>query len=264
MSKSQTLEKEPNQTLLSEGSTIQLIVPVYNEGENVVTLYKQLQSDDVRFDEIKFIYDFDEDRTLPFISILRKNDPRVVAEKNTLGRGVVFALQFAFSRVRSGPVIVLMGDNSDKLSIIPCLIQEWERGASVVCPSRYMSGGEQHGGGLIKPILSRLGCRSLGLFGFPTSDATNNFKLYDGDWLRRQRIESRGGFEIALELCVKAVEDEKKVVEIPTIWRDRTAGESKFKLLKWLPHYLRWYFRALTVLVMRPIRRLMGFRATAN
>jgi dolichol-phosphate mannosyltransferase len=32
------------------------------------------------------------------------------------------------------------------------------------------------------------------------------------------------------------------VAELPTIWLERTIGQSNFKLRKWIPHYLKWYF----------------------
>jgi hypothetical protein len=35
------------------------------------------------------------------------------------------------------------------------------------------------------------------------------------------------------------------VAEVPTTWRDRTVGQSRFRLAAWLSHYLRWYCRAL-------------------
>ena len=58
-------------------------------------------------------------------------------------------------------------------------------------------------------------------------------------------IESEAGFELALELTVKATLDRRRVAEVPTTWRDRTAGESNFKLRQWLPHYLHWYWVAM-------------------
>ncbi len=228
---------------LDNSPKIQLVVPVYNEGDNVRTLHDSLLSENIEFHSLKFVYDIDEDTTLPVISELQEVDSRLFAEKNTIGRGVVNALRHGFENSRSGPVLVLMGDNSDKLSIIPEMIKYWERGAAIVSPSRYMEGGEQIGGGLIKSSMSRFAGWSLALFGFPTCDPTNNFKLYDGDWLAAQEIESVGGFEVAIELCCKAYEQRKKIVEIPTIWKDRTDGESNFKLFAWLPHYLKWYFR---------------------
>ncbi len=243
---------QSNAVELMADQHIQILVPVYNEGENVLELYKGLVDDSVPYDSLSFVYDMDEDTTLPFVAQMRENDARVRALKNEIGPGVVNALQFAFSNCSSGPVIVLMGDNSDKLSIVPEMIELWRQGAIIVSPSRYMKGGEQHGGGILKSGLSRLAGVSLKLLGFPTADPTNNFKLYDGAWLREQKIESEGGFEIALELCAKAFEQRETIVELPTIWRDRTMGESRFKLMKWLPHYLRWYFKCVGLLLKRP------------
>ena len=80
--------------------------------------------------------------------------------------------------------------------------------------------------------------------GVPTHDSTNNFKLYSRRFLDSVQIESSAGFELALELTVKATIAGSRVAEVPTTWRDRTAGQSNFKLRKWLPHYLHWYREA--------------------
>ena len=53
------------------------------------------------------------------------------------------------------------------------------------------------------------------------------------------------GFDIALEITVKAHRAGYRITEIPTVWRDRTAGASNFQLARWLPRYLRWYGLAL-------------------
>ena len=36
-----------------------------------------------------------------------------------------------------------------------------------------------------------------------------------------------------------------QVAEVPTTWRDRTAGQSRFKLWNWLPRYLYWYRKGM-------------------
>jgi hypothetical protein len=226
-------------------------VPVYDEGENVVRLYERLTAEGVPFESLSFVYDKDDDTSLPFVAQLRSRDPRVEATKNTDGPGVIRALKFAFRHVRSGPVIVLMGDLSDKLSIVPEMIRLWREGAVLVSPSRYMPGGRQHGGGLVKSTLSRVAGTTLGWLGFPTSDPTNNFKLYDGEWLRSQQIESEGGFEVALELCYKAYTQGREIRELPTEWYDRTSGASRFRLRAWLPRYLRWWSLSLVAVARR-------------
>lgn len=237
---------------------VQLLVPVYNEGENVIHLYEALNVDGIKFDLLRFIYDFDEDTSLPFIKQLAEKDRRVIADKNEIGRGALNALKWGFSRSEDGPVIVIMGDNSDKLDVIPNMIDLWKDGATIVSPSRYMKGGKKHGGGFIKSLMSEAAGRTLGLLGFPTTDPTNNFKLYDGVWLRNQSIESVGGFEVALELTYKAFIEDRKIVQFPTVWYDRIEGESKFKILKWLPHYLKWFFKCVAALIFGRQVRLPG------
>ncbi len=215
----------------------------------MLRLYDGLCGEQVLFDSLCFVYDLDTETGLPYIADISRSDSRVKAEKNGYERGVVNALKWIFAKCEPGPVIVVMGDNSDKLSIIGEMVNLWQSGADIVSPSRYMKGGKQHGGGLVKSSMSRVAGMSLKLFGFPTADPTNNFKLYDAEWLRAQQIESTGGFEIALELCFKAYAQGKRIVELPTGF-DRTEGKSNFKLMRWLPKYLRWYLAALRCLLL--------------
>ena len=56
-------------------------------------------------------------------------------------------------------------------------------------------------------------------------------------------------FEIGIEILVKTHVLNFAITEVPTIWKDRYAGTSKFKLWKWLPNYLKWYFY---LIVRRP------------
>ena len=108
-----------------------------------------------------------------------------------------------------------------------------------------MRGGHQVGGPPLKRLMSRTAGLTLHWFaGVPTHDPTNNFKLYSRRFLDTVTIESTAGFELALELTVKATLARRRVAEVPTTWRDRTAGQSNFKLRKWLPHYLHWYWAA--------------------
>lgn len=225
----------------SRDFAIQIAAPVYNEGDSVLTLYRSLIQSNIQFDELRFVYDIDTDTSLPFIADLAKTDTRVKADKNLYGKGVVNALRWIFSKAVKGPLIVVMADNSDKLSIIPEMINMWKDGSVVVSPSRYMKGGKLHGGPVFKGFLSRISGVFLSLLGFPTSDPTNNYKLYDGEWVSKQNIESEGGFEVALELTGKAYFQGNKITQLPTEWWDRTQGESKFKMWKWIPKYLRWY-----------------------
>jgi uncharacterized membrane protein len=139
-----------------------------------------------------------------------------------------------------------MADLSDPPTVINEMFRiAEEKDADIVCGSRYMKGGRQIGGPVVKGLMSRIAGLTLHHFaGVPTRDATNSFKLYRTSFLRQQKIESKGGFELGIELVSKAHIQKFKIYETPTVWTDRVAGKSNFKLLEWLPGYLKWYFHA--------------------
>ena len=59
--------------------------------------------------------------------------------------------------------------------------------------------------------------------------------------MRDVGIESDAGFELGIEMVAKARRRRLPVAEVATIWLDRSAGDSNFKVVAWLPQYLRWY-----------------------
>ncbi len=225
---------------------LNIIMPVFNEAENFPNVYKAVNEKIKTPHRVHVVYDFDEDTTVPVAKKISAKDKNLVLIKNTIGRGPLNAIKTGFDSIKSGPVLVVMADLSDDLTIVDKMYEEYLAGAQVVCGSRYMKGGKQIGGPLLKRILSRIAGTSLYYIRrVPTHDATNNYRLYDKRLLDKITIESNGGFEVAMEITVKAFILGARIVEIPTVWRDREAGKSNFKLWKWLPSYLRWYFYAL-------------------
>jgi hypothetical protein len=192
--------------------------------------------------EVVVVYDFDEDTTVPVVERLRDRMPEVRLHRNDLGRGVLNAIKAGFGTARAPHVLVTMADMSDDPADIDRMLELAQGGAAVVAGSRYMRNGHQVGGPLVKRTLSRIAGLSLHhVAGLATHDPTNNFKIYSQGLLQRVTIESEAGFELALELTVKAHLLGLPIAEVPTTWRDRTAGESRFQMRKWIPHYLRWY-----------------------
>jgi len=139
-----------------------------------------------------------------------------------------------------------MADGSDDPAQVEELASLVHQGAVVAAASRYMKGGRQIGGPLIKRTLSRIAGLSLYYLGrVGTHDATNSFKAYYTPFIEKVGIESDQGFEIGIELVAKARRARLPVAEIPTTWRDRSEGQSNFRVAAWIPHYLRWYLHAL-------------------
>ena len=235
---------------------LSIVVPVYNEGEAVAPVIRALTASVKTPHEILVVYDFDEDTTVPVVARLATELPTVRGHRNTLGRGVLSAMRAGMAASTGRFVLISMADGSDEPHIVDGMVSLARGGADVVAASRYMRGGRQLGGPLVKRALSRTAGLTLHWFGgVPTHDPTNNFKLYSRRFLDTVSIESRAGFELALELTVKATLTGRRVAEVPTTWRDRTAGQSNFRLRKWLPHYLRWYAVAFRGRLFRSPRR---------
>src|SRR5213592_857755 len=189
---------------------------------------------------------YDEDTTVPVVKRLQAELPQLRLHKNTLGRGVLNAMKSGLRAARGPFVLITMGDGSDDPADIDHMYALARGGADVVAGSRYMRGGRQLGGPLLKRTMSRAAGLSLHwLGGLPIHDATSNFRLYSKRLLNQVTIESRGGFELGLELTVKAYRLGMRVAEVPTTWSDRTAGQSRFRLWQWLPRYLHWYWRGI-------------------
>ena len=225
-----------------EAALLSVVVPVYNEADNIIPLLDQLNSSIAEPHETLIVFDFDEDTTLPHARAYSKHYPPLKLVKNTIGPGVLNALKTGLGQAKGDAVVVTMADLSDDVSQIPDMAELVRRGHGLVAASRYMPGGAQIGGPKVKGMLSRLAGLSLNLLtGVGTRDATNNFKAYSKDLLADVQIESGSGFELGLELTTKAYLGGHRIIEIPTVWQDRTAGESRFRVLKWMPGYLRWY-----------------------
>lgn len=235
---------------------LSIVMPVYKEGDAVEPEIRALSRDVATAHEILVVYDFDEDPTVPVIERLSREIPAVRGLRNDLGRGVLNAMKAGISAGSGDYVLITMADGSDEPAVVDRMVELARDGADVVAASRYMAGGRQIGGPFLKRLMSRTAGLTLHWFaGVATHDPTNNFKLYARRFLDATTIESTAGFELALELTVKATLDGRRVAEVPTTWRDRTAGQSNFKLRKWLPHYLDWYRRAFVGRWRRVARR---------
>lgn len=223
---------------------LDIIVPVYNEDKGILKLFDEIQSEIKVPKRVLIVYDFEEDTTLSVVLSEKENYPfEIILVKNNIGRGVLNAIKVGMQTAVNEMILVMMADSSDKLDVVDSMCSKMDEGYDLVCGSRYMKGGKQTGGPFLKGLFSRTAGISLHILtAIPTHDVTNSFKLYRKSMLDKILIESTGGFEIGLEITVKAYVMGYKITEIPSQWFDREEGESNFHMWKWLPHYLHWYF----------------------
>jgi dolichol-phosphate mannosyltransferase len=224
---------------------LRIIIPVYNEGANIEATLLAIEQKVHTPHRIYIVYDFDEDDTLPVVKKMQQKGLPVELLKNT-SRGVAHAIRTGLRNVPGDYLLITMADLSDDYALVDQMCQLMSQGYDIVCGSRYMKGGKQIGGPFLKKQFSRAAGLTLKyLTGMPVHDVTNSFKLYRKSVVDNIDIESENGFEVGMEIVVKAHFAGYKVTELPCIWTCRQAGRSRFKMFKWLPKYLRWYFYAL-------------------
>jgi glycosyltransferase involved in cell wall biosynthesis len=225
---------------------LSVIIPVYREGEAARPVIAAMAGRAPAPNEILVVHDEESDPTVPVVEDLARAHPQIRALHNRLGRGPALAIRAGFAAARGEAVLVSMADASDDLDDVAPMLARIEAGADLVAASRYMAGGRQLGGPPLKTFLSRNAGRSLHwIVGLPTSDPTSAFKMYRKSMLDSLELESDRGFELGLEITVKAFLGGYRIAEVPTTWRDREQGQSNFRLFRWLPKYLRWYGLAL-------------------
>jgi dolichol-phosphate mannosyltransferase len=229
----------------AETPRVSVVVPAYNESEHIVPVLDRLFESMRLQCEVLVVVDSEDDTTIPVVTEYSVKEPRIRCLINAYGRGPANAIRFGIDAAAAPVAVVTMADGCDDPRQIDELARLVDRGVAVAAASRYMPGGQQVGGPFLKGQLSKLAGRSLKLLARTgTRDATNSFKAYSTDFVRAVGIDSRGGFEIGIELTAKAKRMRMPVAEIPTIWLDRQAGISNFKVAKWIPGYLRWYWFA--------------------
>lgn len=222
-----------------------VVIPAYKEGPAILPSLTALAAAvSVPFRAL-VVVDMADDPTIPVVEEFARQDPRFSVVVQDYGRGPARAIRYGMDHADAPVVVITMADGSDDVRVIDDMVQLVERGFVVVAASRYMAGGRQVGGPRIKGLMSRTAGHSLNLFArVGTHDPTNSFKAYSKGYLDSVTIESQDGFELALELTAKARRRRLPVAEVPSIWLDRTEGESNFQLKKWLPKYMKWYVHA--------------------
>lgn len=221
---------------------ISIIVPVFNEGQEITLFLDHIFESVTMPCEVLAVYDTRADTTREHLEEYARTEPRLVPTLNTYGKGPANAIRYGMDHADAEIIVVTMSDGSDDPQQIDDLARLVERGVVIAAASRYAKSGQQVGGPVVKRVLSRLAGLSLYWFArVGTHDATNSFKAYNRDFIRKVGMESDTGFEVGLELVAKARRYRQPVAELPTIWLDRTTGQSNFQVWSWLPRYLRWY-----------------------
>jgi dolichol-phosphate mannosyltransferase len=207
--------------------TISLIIPTYNERDNIKPLVERIHRALSRHNyEIVFIDDNSSDGTAERAESLSEEYPvKVVVRRNK--RGLASAVVDGLSQVSGEVIAVMDADLQHPPEVITDLFNGIENGADIVVASRYIEGGGCQGWSLTRRLISK-GAIFLAHLLLPAtrrvSDPMSGFFMFNKDAVTNAQLNP-AGFKILLEMLI--VGKFQNVVEAPYTFVTRERGKSK-------------------------------------
>ncbi len=213
---------------------LSIIVPLRNEEANIPTLLLSLIHTLDRYYredyELIAVTDKSTDNTESFIDTYLPLYPQLKVINRPVPEGFGEAIKTGL-RVSTGQILIIfMGDLSDDPETIPRMVHYIDQGYDMAWGSRLV----KHGSVVNYPTTKRI-CGTVfnktvkTLFGLPYLDYTNAFKAYSREVIDTINLES-SGFEITIELPLKAHMAGFTAIEVPTTWTNRTNGRTNLNL----------------------------------
>lgn len=215
---------------------ISIVVPAYNEEENIKNLIPALL--DIgrknKWDfEIVISEDHSSDNSPKILDEMAKKHAEVrVIHRRDGNRGMGYTLREGTMKAKGDIIIWTMADLSDDPNTFPKMVEKINQGYDMVLGSRYMKGGSSGDIDPMKAFYSSLYSKiSKILFGLKVDDITNAFRAFKKDIFKPCNIQGIN-FEISPEFAIKAHLLKYKVGQVPTGYTNRVAGRTSFKMFQ--------------------------------
>ncbi len=209
-----------------------VIIPTYNEAENVEAITRAVLAADPRLD-VLVVDDNSPDGTGVKADALARAEPRIHvlhrAAKEGLGKAYLAGFEWALARPYRY-VFEMDADFSHDPRYLPRFLAEMDAGADLVLGSRYVEGGGTVNWGISRQIISRGGSLyARSVLGIGVRDLTGGFKCFRREVLEGLDLATvrSAGYAFQIELTFRALKRGFRVKEIPIVFEDRRVGKSK-------------------------------------
>lgn len=212
---------------------VAVMSPTYNERDNVDELLRQV-GNVVPHGDIFIVDDASPDGTGLRVAEHATSNPKVHLIARSGERGYAAASREGLLHIATAGfdvIVTIDCDLSHDPLVIPKMLHEIAAGADVVIGSRYVPGGGVRNWSLFRRLLSRLGNTYTSLMlGVGVRDCTSGFRAYRGDVIRSGTIATTtsNGYAFLTEVLLRLRQQGKyRFVEVPIVYENRVAGESK-------------------------------------
>ena len=241
----------PPRGALAFGERGLVIVPTYNESENITRIVPRILAQDPRLD-VLVVDDNSPDKTGDLVRTMAAEDPRVhlLAREGKQGLGRAYLAGFEWALAREYTFIFEMdADFSHDPAHLPEFLAA-VKDADLVLGSRYRDGKVT----VVNWPMTRLmlsyaaNIYARAVTGLKLGDATGGFKCF-----RREVLEAiplgdvrSNGYAFQIEMSFRALKKGFRIAEIPIVFHDRTEGQSKMskRIVReaiWMVWRLRWW-----------------------
>lgn len=234
-----------------------VILPTYNERENIAPLIKQLQAEFQHITNYRMsilvVDDNSPDGTQTVVRQLQKQYKNVyllTGDREGLGRAYLRGMDYAIARLKANIMFEMDADHSHDPKVIPEFLNQIDQGYDLVIGSRYIKGGSIPANwGLHRKIFSIFGnllVRTL-LFHFSHHEWTSGYRairvpLYQK--IKHQLTEFKS-YTFQVAFLHKSFLAGAKITEIPIHFTDRLLGRSKIPVPEYITNLLLYLIRQL-------------------
>lgn len=228
---------------------ITIVVPTYNERENLPRLVDGVMACDERF-RVLVVDDNSPDGTGALADGLMVTYPgrvEVLHRSAKQGLGPAYVAGFRHALALGSQLIGTMdADLSHPIDRLPALVAASER-ADLAIGSRYVPGGGSEGWPFHRRLLSRFGgVYARFVLQVPINDLTGGFKMYRRATLAALDLDHvrADGYGFQIECTWRVIRNGGRVEEVPIVFTDRVAGKSKLsRRIVWEAAILVWRLR---------------------
>ena len=212
-------------------SKILVIIPTYNESQNIGNLINVIDSLDINLDFL-IIDDNSTDRTYDIVKKIMKENSRVnlIVQDKKAGLGTAYKKGFNWAITNNyDKIIQIDADMSHDPNSIPQLIKESQQN-DLIIGSRYIKGVNVVNWPMSRLLLSYFANIYVKILTWmPVNDSTSGYKCISVEVLKSidlSKVQSQG-YSLQIEINFLSYAKGFKIKEIPIIFHDRTVGESK-------------------------------------
>ncbi len=247
-----------------------IIIPTYNERENIVPLIEALGNEHT----ILVVDDESPDGTAAVVKETLKQEniktrkqrsdiAILTGQKEGIGRALQRGINYAIENLDAEVIVQMDADFSHDPKDVPCLLDEIKNGYDLVIGSRYIKGGAIPAGwGLHRKVLSWGGNLLVRLMTglWSVHEFTTNFRAFTVELY--QKMEAKN-FSLADNtflpaFVVEAKRVNAKIKEVPIVFADRKKGRSKIEVAKYIPNLLKYLLTLLRSSLRSELRRVFA------